>query len=203
MHSYILLDCSGSMSSNWDETLGAINLYVKELCKNKQNEALVTLRTFEGANGLFETIPRSYIKASKWKPVTSADARPGGLTPLFDAINSLNQAVKKDKPELASVVIITDGMENASTDTSLKDVKKIIKKFKKKDYDVTFIGADFDAFQQSSIVGVSRQHTINTSAGSYDMSMTATASKHADYGATGKPRGFSMEERKRAMGKKV
>jgi len=52
MHSYILLDRSGSMVTNWIETIGALNGYVEDLAANPDTKNVkVSLFTFDATSG--------------------------------------------------------------------------------------------------------------------------------------------------------
>ena len=88
-HDFILLDRSGSMQVLWSEALNSVNAYVKKLADDKVDTG-VTLATFDkdGDQFKFEVV-RDRIIPSTWKPVSSEDATPRGMTPLNDAIGRM------------------------------------------------------------------------------------------------------------------
>src|SRR5437773_12384009 len=113
MNVYMLLDRTGSMSSIWAETLSSINAYVTRLADDKV-DAKVTLAMFDSNDGTqFDVIRRS-ADVKDWQPVTDREATPRGYTPLYDAIGRLMGLANGDTSDTASVIIVTDGQENAS-----------------------------------------------------------------------------------------
>ena len=136
MNAYILLDRSGSMESLWKEALGSINGYVKELPK----DANVFM-------AVFDTIGYDVIRnttAGDWKPLSNDDAMPRGGTPLFDASARMMLRILDDKPDKAVFVTMTDGEENSSQNFKQVHVKNMAKSLEDKDYQVLFLGANFD-----------------------------------------------------------
>ncbi len=136
MNTYILLDRSGSMENQWKEALGSINSYVEEL----PAKARVMLAVFD-TNG-YDVIRSTTAK--EWKPVTREDAAPRGGTPLFDASMRMMQRIEEDKPDRAVFVVMTDGEENSSKNFRQYEVKAMADKLRAKDYEVLFLGANFD-----------------------------------------------------------
>lgn len=176
LNALILLDRSGSMESRWVEALGAVNAYVKELGK-----ANVTLATFDGVDGVKFEVIRSHVKAGSWKDVTSEDASPRGSTPLYDAfarIVALADAAARPK---TVVIVMTDGEENASREVSHKDVQAMVERCKAKNWQVVFLGADFDAFAQSDQMGVTASRTLNVKKGRYRASFERLAEHSRRY----------------------
>lgn len=136
MNAYILLDRSGSMESQWTEALGAINGYVEEL----PAKAKVMLAVFD-TNG-YDVIRSTTAK--DWKKVTREDAAPRGGTPLFDASMRMMQRIEEDRPDRAVFVVMTDGEENSSQKFRQNEVKAMADKLRQKDYELLFLGANFD-----------------------------------------------------------
>ena len=79
----IVLDRSGSMTYGRDLTIEALNTYLKELKKDKDINASLTLSTFDS---LSIDIPISRKPLSKIKSFSKELLQPRGGTPLFDAI---------------------------------------------------------------------------------------------------------------------
>lgn len=184
MKSYIVIDRSGSMASRWDETIGAVNAYAEALGKEKSTKkAELTVVLFDNQEP-FKVI-REDVKVSDWKPISATEASPRGMTPLYDAIGTLVNKIKEANPKKASVVIVTDGHENASREFNKDTSKKLLDEMREKKYDVVFIGADFDAFGQSGSVGVSFNNTLNITKGNYDQAFKTMAVRSALYGEKG------------------
>ncbi len=179
MKSYILLDKSGSMSSNWAETLGALNQYAKKMAE-ADGDTKITVAAFD--SGSFDVI-RDHVKAKKWSDITEDDARPGAMTPLLDSIGKLD-ALQKAKKR-ASFLILTDGLENASREMKRDDVKAVIERWKSAGYDVVFMGADFDAFGQAGSIGVAAGQTLNLKKSNVNVTMDSYVGRTVAYAASG------------------
>lgn len=187
MKSYILLDRSGSMQSNWAETLGAINGYVA----NIDRDTKVTLAVFDSVS--FDVL-RDGVKAKNWRHLTNDEANPRGMTPLFDAIGKLGNIVDAKK---AAIVILTDGAENASVEMSKDTARLVIVGWRARGYDVSFIGADFDAFSEARGLGLGYGQTMNVSKGKMAETMAVSAQRTNAYAATGQAQSFSDEDREK------
>lgn len=200
MRSYILIDRSGSMASNWAETLGSVNGYVETLAKDGgTKKTKITVAFFDDTEPF--AVARTDVKAKDWTALTDADATPRGTTPLFDAVGSLANLIDKADPKRASVVVVTDGVENASKEVSKEAAKARLDAMRKKGYDVVFLGADFDAFNQAGSLGNATGQTINAAKGSYAATMSMLASRTSAYAQSGKVADFTNDDRKRAAGK--
>lgn len=201
MNIYMLLDRSGSMALKWEETVGTVNGYIEELAKQKgMKKAKVTLACFDS---LGFDVPRNAVKIAQWKPISLDEFSPRGGTPLFDAIGKLDFHIREADPKKAAIAIITDGHENQSKEHTVTTARALVESWKKKDYDIVFLGADFDNFGQAQQLGGSYGQTMTMSSGGGIASTAAShASKTAYYASTGKPRDWTDEERKLAKGEK-
>ncbi len=91
MNIYLLIDQSGSMITNWTETIGAVNSYIRGLIGNKNVKGLrINIAAFDSDADLRFTEIRRNVKAKLWADITDKDAEPRGMTPLYDAIGRLN-----------------------------------------------------------------------------------------------------------------
>ena len=179
---YILLDRSGSMSSLWDEALGSINGYVKGLPADSR----VVLATFDSHGHDFYEVIRD-TTAGDWKNLSNDDAMPRGGTPLFDASGRMMWRIMDDNPDRAVLVTMTDGEENSSHHFRQVDVKRMVQDLERKDYQVVFLGANFD-----KVGDVANQYGVNLQKSSYNMTrgtftgtMTGLAAQSMNYMTTG------------------
>ena len=179
---YILLDRSGSMSTLWEEALGSINGYVKGLPADSR----VVLATFDSHGHDFYEVIRD-TTAGDWKNLSNDDAMPRGGTPLFDATGRMMWRIMDDKPDRAVFVTMTDGEENSSHHFKQADVKRMVQDLERKDYQVVFLGANFD-----KVGDVASGYGVNTNTRSYNMSkgtftttMTGLAAQSTNYMTTG------------------
>lgn len=204
-HDFILLDRSGSMGgSMWTEALGAINGYVKKLADDNVDTG-VTLAVFD-SNNPFEII-RDRITPKTWKEVSGVDAMPRGGTPLNDATGKLIDLAEKGTPsgsqyEKVAIIIMTDGHENASHEYTVEKIKARLDVCRAKNWQVIFLGANFDNASQSAGYGNMAGQTVMASAGMVRSTLVATALKRASYGASGASMSYSADEKKRFAEKK-
>lgn len=200
-HDFILLDRSGSMEgSMWKEALGAINGYVKKLADDKVDTG-VTLAVFD-SNEPFKVI-RDRITPSTWREVTNADATPRGGTPLNDATGKLLDLAEKGLPngeqyDKVAVIIMTDGAENSSSEYTVAKIKERLDRVRAKNWQVIFLGANFDNVRQAESYGTSAGQHVNSSQASMGSTMRSMASKRGEYGITGQSVSFSDEEKAEA-----
>lgn len=175
---YLLIDCSGSMINGWDETTNAVTAFAGKITGKLHAAA------FDGFGGMVYRVLHDG-KAKEWKVEYTFQKviRPRGMTPLYDAVQTLGTYINKDKPKKAQIVIVTDGRENASRENTRDDTMALTKVWEKKGYDIVFLGASFkDVHQQAASVGVPANKTINMSDSStYVGTLSAVADRNAGY----------------------
>ena len=141
----VIVDESGSMSIIRREALAGINETI-ETCRKIQEahpemEQMMTLITFD--SGHFK-VHFDNVNVGEVRKLGPNEYRPGGATPLYDAIGKgiamLNAQTSVDDNVL--VTIITDGEENCSSEYNLGMVKNLIEKQKKLGWTFTLIGTD-------------------------------------------------------------
>lgn len=204
----IVLDRSGSMSSNVVETVGALNAYLDSIRADKDVSYRLRLMQFDSQD---QTILREGM-IGDIAPINVDEFKPRGMTPLYDAIG--NAVVHADTlprrdSEGTALVILTDGLENASRHYHSEQIKGMLDQ-RKRDWNwlVLYLGADHDAFTASGALGIHVNHTLQFNKGNADAhrhSMAAVARSTGAYGMTGDagPSGatmFSDDERKLAKG---
>lgn len=179
---YILLDRSGSMGSLWEEALGSINGYVKGLPADSR----VVLATFDSHGHDFYEVIRD-TTAGDWRNLSNDDAMPRGGTPLFDASGRMMWRIMDDKPDRAVFVTMTDGEENSSHHFRQADVKRMVQELERKDYQVVFLGANFDKVGDvATQYGVNLQKSsYNMTRGSFTSTMTGLAAQSMNYMTAG------------------
>lgn len=198
---FILLDRSGSMKPLWEEALGAVNTYATALGKSLP-KAAITLAVFDSGNK-FEII-RDKVMADAWADATSNDAQPRGTTPLYDAVSMLCGHAAAHAAEKTTLVVMTDGQENASAETTKATAKAALDAARAKGWDVLFLGANWDAMSQAADVGTNFGHTMNAAKGRMKDSMTAISTRTANYssGVLSASANFTEADRKASGWKK-
>lgn len=190
LHSYILLDRTGSMSQIWDEALGSVNAYAKSVgeadegeTKANEIETNITLAVFDHNEKLQFDVLRKDVPAQNWNEVTNKDATPRGMTPLFDAIGRMITLAEADAPEKAVIVIMTDGRENSSREMTKDGAKAALARAEARGWEVVFLGADFANFDDAVAVGVSGSKRMAVGKGRLQSSMSRLAKKSRAYGS--------------------
>ena len=153
IYNVIILDESGSMSSIYRETLTSMNEVLSGIRKDQEEHPeqknFVTIVTFEGNGIKGIKTRRDRVPIETVKDFTESDYRPGGCTPLYDAmgktLNELEGLIHEGDRVLATV--ITDGMENASEEYSGKAIKVLVDRLREKGWTLAYIGANQDAVE--------------------------------------------------------
>lgn len=156
-----LLDCSGSMESCWDDTIGGFNAFLNE---QKADGGTLTLIQFDHEYQLiYESKPIGEVE-----PLTRETFKPRGSTALLDAIG---RAVKEVRTQtIPTVIILTDGQENASKKYTKAHIKDLIEERQKDGWQFVYLGANQDAFAEAGSIGIAPGCTMN-----YDANRTPDA----------------------------
>lgn len=185
-HLIIILDKSGSMSSQAGDTIGGVNRLVAE------QKALPG-----GFTASLYQFNESLEEVQNFTELNTANYQPAGATALIDAAcqvidregAELATLPEKNRPDKVVVLIVTDGYENAS------------KKFKKVDlqerrriqadiykWQFVFLGANIDAFAEASSYGISTrnayQFTMDSAGIKTSYSVASSALSNYRAGAT-------------------
>lgn len=157
-----ILDRSGSMSSIMSDSIGGFNTFLKQQ-KELKDDATLTVALFDDRYELLY----DDINISKVEEITNKIWFPRGTTALYDAIGKTINIVKANHAKLGTeapskvlCVIVTDGLENASREYKLNDIKKLIKKCEDDDWNFIYLAANQDAFAVGSSFGVSAGNTF-------------------------------------------
>lgn len=195
-HDFILLDRSGSMANLWTEALSSINAYVKKLADENVDTG-VTLAAFDAAGSADQdfVILRDRIIPKTWKPVTTADAVPRGMTPLNDATGKIVALANAGNYDKLALIIMTDGHENASKELTVAQAKALLDECRAKGWQVIFLGANFDNAAQASAYGNAAHQTVQSSPNNLGATMTSMGASRTAYAATGASMGFTAEEK--------
>lgn len=187
IHSYILLDRTGSMEPIWSEALSSVNAYADGLGAldgGPRIDADLTLAVFDAQGGMQFDVLRKGVDADRWKTVTSDEVTPRGMTPLYDAIGRMVALAEKDRPEKAIIVIMTDGQENSSTEMTKAAARAALDRVRAKGWEVVFLGAEFSNFDDAEGVGQTSSRNMAVGKDQLSDSMNRLAQKSKDY-ATG------------------
>ena len=151
IYNLIILDKSGSMSSirqaaftGCNEVLNGIKAASEKHADTQEHFASLMLFDTESMPYILDMVPAAQIQLMREDQFV-----PCACTPLLDAIGMalirLEAEVKKHERALASVTIITDGYENASTEYNVQQIHQLIGRLKEQEgWNFAFMGANQD-----------------------------------------------------------
>jgi len=204
-HLYFLLDRSGSMQSIKTDTEGGFAAFIEEQ-RRAVGECRVTLAQFDDQ---YEIVFADTPVAD----VGRLDLQPRGSTALLDAMGRLITeagaalaALPEDqRPGSVVVAIMTDGLENASREWTHPAVKALVEQQTTAyQWQFLYMGADQDAIDVGTGLGVGAAHMVSYTRGNVDKVMAASSAKVSDLrrdrsvDASAAMRGYTAVERRAA-----
>jgi hypothetical protein len=148
VHVQIVLDRSGSMEHLASATVDALNGF---LAKQRVHPGMLRLSLADfDSQEPFRTVIDA-VPIAEVLDLTERDYRPRGGTPLFDAIGRgierCDARVTLHPDEDQVLVILTDGLENASTDHDGPAISRLLDARQEAGWAVLFLGANQDSFE--------------------------------------------------------
>ena len=165
----MILDRSGSMHGLEADTIGGFNAMIEKEKKLGIDVRVTTVLFNDKIDRLYE-----HREIQSVRPMTERTYETGGTTALLDAVGKtilhMEQSGAADRQGTkVIVVIITDGMENASTEFTKAKIKELISdKQEKAGWDFIYLGANIDAAEEADAIGVRKANAVtykNTSSG--------------------------------------
>ncbi len=159
-----ILDKSGSMYSFTADTIGGFNSSLHKQKEEIETGYITTILFDNNHYMLHDRLPLKEVP-----DITDKEYQAGGSTALLDAlgdgishIEKVHHYIRKDDiPEQTIFVIITDGMENASTKYTLPQIRLMITKKQEEGWEFMFLGANIDAIETAGHYGIDAVHTSN------------------------------------------
>jgi hypothetical protein len=186
LYAHILLDRSGSMESCRDTAIDAFNEYVMGLRRSDEVDARLSLTIFDSHS--IDTLARAE-PARTFLELSRATYVPRASTPLLDAIGhvvaDIDQATLRDGEKIA-LVILTDGLENASKEHTKETIRALLKdRQDNKAWLVVFLAADVDAFAEAGAIGIETDKYLRLKKGKLRAAMGYAAASQERYSRTG------------------
>ena len=178
-----ILDKSGSMAHITKETCAGFNEFVQEQRKLK-GDAFLSLTLF---NTEVEQV-YSRCKLDDVGDLTEEVYCADGMTALLDAMGEtltkvksrIVKSVKSKRPKKVIVLIVTDGLENASKEWKKDSIRGLVADLQDNHkWKFVFLGANQDSIQTCDAYGINTEHAANykaTRTGVMTAYSTATAS---------------------------
>lgn len=205
----MVIDRSGSMAVRAEDASTAVNQFIESQKKveGKCRFNLVQFDTESPADVVFDNV--------KLAEVTKYELVPRGGTPLLDAIGltivradaqAQLRILDGKKPfDNTIVVIVTDGMENASAEYTLERIQSLVTEKTEQDgWSFVYLGAGIDQFHreahrtQAGSTAVMDSATLTHSPDNYVTAMRSTASAVTRSRLTGDQVEYTNEERQQA-----
>ena len=202
-----VLDRSGSMQSIADDTRGGFDAFIAKE-REQPGTTLVTLAQFDDEyESVYQNMPIDRVP--------SLTLQPRGMTALLDAIGRFIMEIgsclavlpEQDRPGEVTVVVLTDGHENASKEWTKDAVKQLISQQEDTyGWDFVFLGANIDAVDVGTDLGFSagKSLTYDTSSagvgGAFASVSSYTARKRARGDGSARDIAFDDADRRRAKG---
>lgn len=152
----LVLDSSGSMSSQKNDIIGGVNETIKVQRQSQPSENSTTnfnIVTFSDC----VSIPQEHTLESV--PFLSDSSYcPSGSTALFDAMGLTMSRYNTESGVI--MIVATDGEENSSSKYSYKQIVEMVKNLREnKNWNFIYLSEDIDTFKQGESMGISQSTT--------------------------------------------
>lgn len=200
-----LIDETGSMALRHTETITAYNSYLAGLREDLEQQIHLLALKFDRFGDEPTVRPLGEAAWVHHAPeLTKENYRPRGNTPLYDAIGvgvrEAETMAARVGTTRVTLMIQTDGMENASQEFTYAQVRTLLDLKKSAGWNILFLAADLGAagYRMAATLGVSSAHTMSYVSGNSVEAFAGAAASTRSYGVTGQSTGFSDEDKDKA-----
>src|SRR5690625_4592283 len=178
-----LLDRSGSMLSIKEDVEGGFQAFIAE-----QRKAPGTCHV---SLAQFDTEYESVYTRVPVHDSPPLNLQPRGCTALLDSMGrvirdteaAINGLPASAKPDNVILAVMTDGLENASREWTRDGIKKLVKEKSADGWEVLYMGANQDAIEIGSSVGIAPSRSITYTTNNADKVFAAMSSSVVEYRA--------------------
>ena len=163
-HVCLLLDRSGSMSKIQLDVIKGFNQYIETLKKISAGDLFLTLILFDKDGQDLLTTQMIYDRRPVEEIPPLEGYAPRGWTPLYDAIGHAVHHAEKIPADRVLVVILTDGLENASVELDRAAVAKMIEEKEAEGWSFVYLGANQHAFREAQKISIPAGQALNWAA---------------------------------------
>ena len=96
-----------------------------------------------------------------WDPIGVDEIKPRGMTPLYDAAANVMHRALDANAKRTVIVVMTDGDENSSREYTQQKIKDLTERCTAKEWEVLFLGANFDVKTYTSNAGLKKTKMRN------------------------------------------
>lgn len=155
----LILDETGSMQSCKGAAIAGFNQYLGRL-RDEPAETQFTLTLFNSSKTevRYQSVPVRNVHH-----LDVETYRPHDTTPLYDAIGRTLTAARQEAPaEMRKLcAILKDGLENASTEYTRKQIFALIKACEKEGWTFIYLGADHDVWAAGEDLGIAGDNRVS------------------------------------------
>ncbi len=162
VYNLIIIDESGSMEPLKDITKSGVNETISSIRKIQEEfkdtqQHTLTLVTFD--SGADRPTIRTITDNQPIETVGPfTEYNPFGCTPLYDAMGQsfsrLHNQVKDDEDATVVVTVMTDGLENASTEWNANSLRKFIEQLKEEGWTFSYMGSAHNVKEVTDLLSI-------------------------------------------------
>ena len=189
---WFLLDRSGSMAEVQDDVIAGFNRFVSDL-NSQPGDCWMTLVLFDDYRPFDVVFSAEPIK--NIPRLGSDEYRPRGATPFYDALGLLirsadsritDRSAMGELPEDQLVIILTDGLENASLLFSQSEILDLVQDRQGQGWTLAFLGANQDAYVEGAKIGLAGGNVQNFSTSGQSIALAYSSVSRATQDFCGK-----------------
>nr|WP_295000307.1 vWA domain-containing protein [uncultured Methanobrevibacter sp.] len=148
-----IMDRSGSMSGSEEDTIGGFNSLIQREKDKGLNTHVTTVLFDDNYEILYKRKDINQVEK-----LTRNEYWVRGCTALLDAIGKTINMLDHEVDSNVLVVIMTDGMENASREYSKEQIRNLISNH---NWEFLYIGADIDSYSEAGNIGIRKSRVAN------------------------------------------
>lgn len=202
----LVIDRSGSMDLIRTSAEEAINGFIADQAKST-GKRTIRIAQFDWyqSETRYDTVCPSMDPAG----MAAFHLSPRGGTPLLDAMGrsilefgeELAALPEDDRPGVVVLAVMTDGVENASSEFTWPQIKTMVQR-QEKDYgwNIVYLGANQDAIETAAKMGIRADSTMTYAATDHGTrSAVGSMNSYVFAAASGQSAAFTTDQRKDAI----
>lgn len=194
----LLIDSSGSMiDMNPTEITQSLNNNVQKI--EAENTKIFAARFSDEYEMFIKNKSKSEVV------IKEEDITPNGLTALYDSIHQIcrdiNETIDSNCKNNITIIILTDGYENASQKYNVTNIRNLISNKKEEGWKFIFLGANQDAITTGQTLGLDHKTccTYSPNSGGLDNVLRSTSQAINRSANLEEELEFTQEERNKSM----